>query len=132
MSQAALIKAIDDFFSEKGVNFDPIAAIVKSEQKRNFRVIRPGDVPWFSSKDWVKESVVSVSGKLVRLVLLHAVEPGKGAFSRTLKGLVDAGYKPAVIDPTKEFAETLRRRGWKGRLCGSDFETFEYVWKPQK
>ena len=132
MSQAALMKAIDDYFSENGINFDPVAAIVESEQKRNFRVIRPGDVPWFSADDWVPESVASVSGQLVRLVLLHAIEPGKGTFTRTLKELVDAGYNPAVIDPTEELAATLRRRGWKGRLCGSDFETFEYVWRPRK
>jgi hypothetical protein len=93
-------------------------------------VLRPGDAPWFLAADWMAYSVVSVSGVLVRFVLIEAHEPGTGAFTRTVKGLQDAGYKPAVIDPTREFAAMLKRRGWRGKTAGHDFETTETVWRP--
>lgn len=129
MSQGALIRQLEAMLSDP--NYDPIAAIVESEKKRGFRVLRPGDTPWFRATDWVHDSVASVSGTLVRLVLLHAFQSGKGAFTRTVKDAQDAGYKPTVIDPTQEFAAALKRRGWRGKKMGWSFETYETVWRPK-
>ena len=127
MSQAALIRELEAILSG---NYDPIAAIINSEKERGFRVLRPGDTPWFRAADWRQESVASVSGTMVRLVLLHAFPSGKGAFMRTVKGIQEAGYNPSVIDPTPEFAAALKRLMWRGKLVGRTFETRETVWKP--
>jgi hypothetical protein len=129
MSEAALIRELEAMLSDP--NYDPVAAIVEGEQKNGFLVLRPGDTPWFLAADWVPASVASVSGTLVRLVLIEAHQPGKGAFTRTIKGMQDAGYKPAVIDPTPEFAAMLRRRGWRGKRVGHNFETRETIWRPK-
>ena len=128
MSQAALIAELDAMLNDP--NYDPVAAIVTGERMRGFRVLRPGDTPWFLARDWLPESVASISGTMVRFVLIEAREPGTGAFTRTVKGAQEAGYKPAVIDPTPEFVATLKRRGWRGKVVGHDFETRETVWRP--
>ena len=131
MSQAALIRAIAEILSQDD-KYDPITAIADGEKKRGYRVVRPDDEPWFRATDWHHESVASVHGNIVRLVLLHSFESGKGAFTRTVKDICDAGFIPAVIDPTPEFAEALKRRGWHGRKRGRSFETYETVWRQRK
>jgi hypothetical protein len=129
VSQAALIRAIEEILSD---GYDPIRAIVDGEKKRGFRVVRPGDEGWFRAGDWRVDSVASVvHGKTVRLVLLHAFQSGKGAFTRTLQGIAAAGLSATVIDPTPEFAEALNRRGWRGKSVGHSFETRETIWKPK-
>jgi len=128
MSQAALIRAIEQIISGK---HDPVAAIVQSERDRGFKVIRPGDAPWFRAMDWRYTSVASIDGNTARLVLLHAFEEGKGAFTRTIAGINAAGLRPAVIEPTSELADTLGRKGWRGQSRGRSFETRETVWRPK-
>ena len=129
MSQAALLRAIDEILAD---GYDPLAAIVNGEKKRGFRVVRPGDEAWFRCGDWRIDSIASVHGNKVRLVLLHAFQSGKGAFTRTIKGIFDAGLIPTVIDPTPEFAAALKRRGWHGKLVGQSFETYETIWRCRK
>lgn len=129
MSRAALIRELEAMLSG---NYDPIAAIVQGEEKRKFRVVRPGDAPWFRATDWRAESVASISGNTVRLVLLHCFESGQGAFTRTVKAIEDAGMRPAVIEPTKEFAAALKRLGWRKKTVGSTLETCETIWKKPK
>lgn len=126
MSQATLIRAIEEILSG---SYDPVAAIVAGEKKRGFRVVRPGDEAWFRAGDWRVDSVASVHGATVRLVLLHSFQSGKGAFTRTVNGISDAGLTATVIDPTPEFAAALKRRRWHGRLVGRSFETSETIWK---
>jgi hypothetical protein len=129
MSEAALLAELEAMLNDP--NYDPVAAIVASEQKNGFLVIRPGDTPWFLASDWMDYSVASLSGTTVRLVLIEAHEPGKGAFTRTINGARLAGYRPAVIDPTAKFAAMLKRRGWRGKAVGHDFETRETIWRPK-
>lgn len=124
-----LVNILDKVLSGK---YDPVSAILEGENARGFKVIRPGDTPWFRAMDWRHESIASIDGKRVRLVLLYAFESGKGAMTRTLSGIIEAGLKPAVIDPTRELAATLTKRGWKMRVEGSSFEDREDVWVPTK
>lgn len=112
--------------------YDPVAAIVESETARGFKVVRPGDAPWFRAADWRAASVASINGVYARLVLLHAFESGKGAMTRTIESIKAAQLIPAVIDPTRELAATLTRRGWKSRHEGSTFEDMETVWRPTR
>ena len=129
MTVGALLKELEAMLSDP--HYDPIAAIVEGEKKRGFRVVRPGDTPWFRAVDWRAESVASISGNTVRLVLLHCFKSGKGAFTRTIKGIEDAGLRPTVIDPTREFAAMLTRRGWHGKQFGRTFATRETIWRPK-
>ena len=120
-----LIALFEEMLSPR---YDPVAAIVESETARSFKVIRPGDAPWFRAADWRYESIASIDGIKARLVLLHAFKEGRGALTRTLAGIVKVGLIPTVIDPTRELAATLKRRGWRGRMCGTTFEDRERVW----
>lgn len=124
-----LLAMLDDLLSGRK---DPVTAIVEGETARGFKVIRPGDVPWFRAVNWRCASVASIKGKRVRLVLLHAFEEGQGSLTNTLTAIAAAGLKPAIIDPTRELAATLTRRGWKMRIEGTDFEDREEVWTPTK
>lgn len=131
MSQAALIQAIAEMLSANP-RYDPVQAIVDGEEKRGFVVVRPGDRDWLPTSDWARDSVASVHGRTVRLVLLQAHKSGKGALTRTLEKIAAEGLTPAIIDPTPELAATLKRRGWRGRQAGRSFETYETVWRPRK
>lgn len=131
MSQAALIRAIAEMLS-CNPRYDPVAAIVDGEIARGFTVIRPGDKEWFSLTDWMPESIASIQKNRVRLVLLHARESGKGALTQMLRKIEASGLDAAIIDPTPQFAETLKRRGWNGKKTGRSFETYETVWQKRK
>ena len=124
-----ILEIFDKIMSGK---YDPVSAILEGENARGFKVVRPGDAPWFRAVDWREASIASIDGKRVRLVLLHAFESGRGAMTRTLAAIVEAGLKPAIIDPTRELAATITKRGWKMRVEGSIFEDREDVWLPTK
>lgn len=111
--------------------YDPVAAIVENEEARGFKIVRPGDAPWFRAADWQAASVASINGKFARLVLIHAFESGRGAMTRTIDAIKEAGLIPNIIDPTRELQATLKRRGWKSKLKGSTFEDRETVWFPR-
>jgi len=101
-----------------------IPAMIRSaERKAGNKIVRPGDEPWLPLADWKPDTVVSRKGKTVRLVLLTAVKPGNGGFTRTVASIEAAGMTPVVVAPTGEFEATLKRRGWKGRLVDAGFES---------
>jgi|HubBroStandDraft_3_1064219.scaffolds.fasta_scaffold50624_2 hypothetical protein len=125
---AKLLHLIDQIMSG---GYDPVAAIVENEAARGFKIVRPGDTPWFRATDWQAASVASINGKRARLVLLHAFESGRGAMTRTIGAIKEAGLTPNIIAPTRELQATLRRRGWKSKHQGSTFEDRETVWFPR-
>lgn len=120
-----LVELLDKMLS----GYDPVAAIVESETARGFKLVRPGDAPWFRAAEWRAASVASINGMYVRLVLLHAFNESKGSLTRTIEGIKAAGLIPQVIDPTRELAAALTRRGWKPRECGTTFEDRETIWQ---
>lgn len=127
MPDTKLLQLIDKIV---GGGYDPVAAIVDNEEERGFKIVRPGDVPWFRLGDWQAASVASINGNNVRLVLLHAIESDRGAMTRTIAAIMEAGLIPNIIDPTRELGETLKRRKWKHRIKGSTFEDRETIWFP--
>ena len=129
MSESALLAELHAMLNDP--HYDPVAAIVEGERKRGFRVVRPGDEPWFRIRDWRAESVASIDRDTVRLVLIHAVRENKGTFTLTVQNIEKAGLLPSVIEPNREFAASLKRRGWVGKRTGHDFETTEMVWRPK-
>jgi hypothetical protein len=129
MSEAALLAELEAMLNDP--NYDPVAAIVEGERKRGFRVIRPGEASWFRVGDWKPESVASMHGTTIRLVLIDAYRPGTGAFTRMIRDIEEIGGRPAVLEPTKEFSAMLKRRGWRGTATGHTFETRETIWRPK-
>lgn len=111
----------------------PIHELMRdNERKAGFTPLIPGDAPWLPAGDWHDTVVVSTDHRQVRLVAILAKRPGNGAFRRLVAGIVAAGLKPVVVEPTDEMRKTLRRWGWRGRWHGHGFETSEERWTPTK
>lgn len=126
--QNSLNPKLVDLLDKMLSGYDPVAAIVESETARGFKVVRPGDAPWFRAAEWRPASVASIDGMKVRLVLLHAFSENKGALTRTINGIKAAHMIPVVVDPTRELGAALARRGWKPKECGTTFEDRETIW----
>ena len=104
------------------------------ESAKGYRVVRPGDAPWLSKEDWRETIVVSVDGERVRLVLIHAKQPGRGAFTRLVDAVRGAGLIPCVMSPTKQLEDTLKRwKSWKWKRVerGVGMER-EVWWEPRR
>ena len=107
-------------------------ALLRSEEAAGGRmVIRPGEVPWLPLEEWSGDTVVSIEDDRVRLVLLVAVRPGHGAFSRLIARLARARLKPVVVEPSSAFAATLERRRWRSRSIGHGAKT-QTIWYPRR
>lgn len=127
MSIRALADAIEAFMSDGR----PMWEIMRErEANRGFSPIIPGDAEWLSLADWDKTSVVSINGGEVRLVAIMAARPG--SFTRLLASLELLGLTPVVVEPTREFAATLRRRGWCIEHVGTTFEDRETLMRPPR
>lgn len=91
------------------------AEIISHEQKRGFKIIRPGEVEWFPLARWKTRSIASLDVLRVRLVALDAIVPGQGSFTALIKDIRSAGLFPVVVEPNNRLAESLKRWGWKHR-----------------
>lgn len=112
----------------------PMQEIMRdAERKSGFRVVVPGEVLWLSADDWDATVTVSVDDKhkTVRLVAILAKSPGKGAFRRTVRAIMDAGLTPCVVEPTHEMRATMQRWRWAPRRVGRGFDS-EEQWRPRK
>jgi hypothetical protein len=89
------------------------------ETEAGYNVVLPGLVSWLPLSDWEPDCVVSEApGQIIRLVLIHARQPGTGAFTRLCHALSSLRLRPMVLAPTREFAKTLTRNGWKNTKVG--------------
>lgn len=101
------------------------------ETARGNEIVVPGETSWLPSEDWDPTIVVSRSGKEIRLIAILALNPGRGAFRRTLAGIMSAGLTPVVIAPTSLMRSTLKRWGWFPRHIGKGWD-HEEQWRPRK
>ena len=107
--------------------------IAGNETMAGHQVIRPGEAAWLPIGDWELGTVCSVTkDRTARLVLLHARKPNTGAFTLLLQTLLYAGLSPAVIEPTREFGDTLSRRNWRGKILNRGDQGQERVWRPRE
>lgn len=93
-------------------------------------VVRPGDRPWFSADDWDPTVVVSIDGKVVRLIAILARRQGYGAFRRLVTAIRNAGLTPCIICPTNEMRATMQRWNWRRRDVGDGIDR-EERWYPR-
>jgi hypothetical protein len=110
----------------------PMHEIMREEEaSRGYQVVLPGYVSWLSLDDWHETIVVSLSGKEVRLIALFTETPGRGAFRRTVDGILKADLVPVIIAPTREMRETMIRWNWFPRHVGKGRD-HEEQWRPRK
>lgn len=109
----------------------PIAAIAAAEKAKGHMVRHPGDEPWFPLSDW-DNSLISMEGRRVRIVMVRARIPGHGAFARMVYGILHAGLTPVVICPLEPMRLIVQLWHWhKHFSCGNFFER-EETWVPTK
>lgn len=94
-------------------------------------VVRPGGRAWLPRRDWLPDTLASIDGTTVRLITLHARQPGSGALTRTLWGIARIGWTPVVVEPLGVLVDVLERKGWRLRVTGDSFETrVKTYWPP--
>src|SRR6516164_8855455 len=106
----------------------PAARICEIEKALGHHVLPVGvTIPFaFDAKDWEPDSVVSLDGRRVRIVLITARTPGTGAFSRLVQNILRAGFKPVVVAPVgPEMPAILKHWGWRKAIERSGFEQSE-------
>lgn len=98
-----------------------IPALIREDERREGNaIVKPGTATWLPARDWHPDTVVSVtpSGR-IRLILLRANHPGRGALTRLLG---EIGNRAEILAPTLKLEAALKRRGW--RRAGDD------TWRP--
>jgi hypothetical protein len=88
---------------------------------------------WLPDKDWHEDTVASLVWQRAgafRLVLAVARKPGNGAFTRLASRCKRSNCVLIVVDPTKEFAAMLERRGFVGLDIGETFDERERWFVP--
>jgi hypothetical protein len=112
-------------------NGDVVRLMRAEERERGYLVVEPGSVAWLPFEDWRSTCVVSIRElKVVRLVILEAVNPGHGALRRLLAQLVMIGLGVEVVEPVGRVADFLKRSGWTRHERGSTFRDREEFWTP--
>ena len=108
-------------------------AMAFRERQAGRIAVRPGGRAWLSRRDWRADTLASIDGMIVRLIVLHARIERAGAFTRTLQAIDRIGRVPVVVEPLGPLVDVLMRKGWQARISGDSFETREAVyWPPAK
>lgn len=124
-------KIIDALFAELDSG-KPMHEIMRGhERDAGYAVVIPGERPWLAADDWHPTVVVSTDEKIVRLVAILALHPGRGALRRTLAGIQAAGLVPVICEPTHEMRATCIRWGWKRRVKDIGMYRCEQ-WSPRR
>jgi len=98
------------------------------EAEQGFEVI--DDAPWLNKSDW-REIVVSQDSRRIRLVLLDAMFPGKGAFTRLIAGIWEAGLTPVIVEPNQSLIDWCNRHDYRSKIVGKKQLRHE-VWYPRR
>jgi hypothetical protein len=103
--------------------FDPVANIEALEAEWGYQRIRPRWVAW---RDWLECLMTLDLGRNeVRIILIAAKRPGRGAFRRLIAAIHANGFRPAVIAPFPMMEAILLHWGWHGERQLGD-----RIWRP--
>lgn len=85
--------------------------------------------PWLKKEDWCEWTIITRDNERVRLVALDAKEKGKGAFTRLVSAILEAGLVPVVVEPIGRLEGWCLKHGWKPRIVGKgDYR--QRIWYP--
>jgi hypothetical protein len=86
--------------------------------------------PHWLDDEWI-DSIVSEGRGFVRLVALHAKEPGKGAFTRLIRKIEARGYIPVLVEPNQLLKDWCDRHNFRRKHIGRG-ELRHEVWFPRR
>lgn len=98
------------------------------ERAKGFTII--ADAAWLDPADWV-ECLATQDRNRVRLVLLHARTPGKGAFTKLIAGIWAAGLEPVIVEPSQTLIDWCNRHNYRRRVVGIGQDRHA-VWYPRR
>ena len=98
------------------------------EVSKGFTLV--AEAQWLERSDW-REIVASQDGKRIRLVLLDALHPGKGAFTRLIAGIWRCDLMPVLVEPNQSLIDWCYRHDFRARIIGKGPDRHE-VWYPRK
>ena len=109
----------------------PADAMKSDERERGFGLYVIGQRSWFLPRDWREDAVVSFDRERgeVRIIAIEAKNPGQGAFTRMVRGIMAEGRTPVVIQPMGDMPAILTKWGWQRRDEGEGF-LHEEQWRP--
>ncbi|MDI4238467.1 hypothetical protein OZ411_37310 [Bradyrhizobium sp. Arg237L] len=90
--------------------------ILRSERARGCERVFVAD--WLDWAEWKTDTFITRDGQRIRLVLLNAVAPGRGALTRLVDGILASGLQPVVVEPNAPLELWCLKRGWRGRWIG--------------
>jgi hypothetical protein len=73
---------------------------------------------WLDWADWSTDTIITRDGSRVRLVLLNARQPRRGAFTRLMRGIKGAGLMPVLVEPNQVLKDWCARHDWRSREIG--------------
>ncbi len=77
-----------------------------------------------------KDAVLSLADGQVRIVLVTAKHPGRGAFRRLVRAIISAGLAPVVCEPVGFVMPAIMKRwGWRESITGCGFDRVA-EWRP--
>lgn len=125
------VQQMIDMILERAANRPMWEVMREFEEEAGYTIVLPGSEPWFSLDDWDETVVVSRSRREIRLVAILARNPGHGALTRLVYGILSDGLVPVIIAPTLEMRATMKRWNWAPRHVGSGWD-HEEQWRPRK
>lgn len=94
------------------------------EKDQGFELVE--EAPWLKLSEW-NEIVISRQEDRIRLVLLDARFPGKGALSRLIAGIKEAGLHPVIVEPIGLLEGWCEKHGWRRKSIGRG-EHRQVIW----
>ena len=115
------------------LNRGPLAAearanIIAMEAAQGFELIE--DAAWLDWHDWHEGSVFTQDARRVRLVLLDARQPGKGAFTRLIAKLHACNMTPVLVEPSQTLEDWAKRHSYRSRKIGKG-QFRQEIWYPR-
>jgi hypothetical protein len=106
--------------------------MIAHERSMGFTIVRVGEADFLPASDWSPATIVSTDGARVRLVALLARNPGRGAFRRLVRALIERGFEPVVVEPIGLLAGHLEREGWRWRRIERGQQGAHVIWYPRR
>jgi hypothetical protein len=104
------------------------ASILALEHAQGFEPVR--SAAWLNWNEWDSDSVFTLDGDRVRLVLIAAIQPGHGAFTRLIAAIEAAGLTPVLVEPSRLLIDWCNRHDWRSRRVGKGRHK-QHVWHPR-
>lgn len=131
-SKAAKLADEIESLAEQILEYGPVGSIALQEISKGYQPIARDEYPWYTSADWSGEAVVTRDVNRVRIVLVNAINPGHGAFSRMITNILQDGLLPVVIAPLGTMCSIMHIWGWRMRRVGTTFHEREEQWFPMR